>query len=221
MIIIEPKVYVDHRGFFLETYKKSEFAGAGIDADFVQDNHSRSVAGTLRGLHLQRPPKAQGKLVRVVEGEMFDVAADIGRTRRPTACGSGARLSSENRRSIFIPAGFAHGFCVVSAEAQVVYKTTDEYAPELEWGVRWDDPLLAIGGRSPIHDCPRGTNTGRCWLRRGEGATVVIGRPATDSVSPAALTVGLPGHDVVLLRSSRDTPLSGRARSSPRSPGTT
>ena len=110
----------------------------------MQENHSRSVAGTLRGLHLQRPPKAQAKLVRVIEGEIFDVAADI-RPDSPTyGVWVGARLSSENRRSIFIPAGFAHGFCVISAEAQVVYKTTDEYAPELEWGVRWDDPLLAI-----------------------------------------------------------------------------
>ena len=145
VVIIEPKVYEDQRGFFMETYKKSEFARGGIGDDFVQENHSRSVAGTLRGLHLQRPPKAQAKLVRVVEGEIFDVAADI-RPDSPTyGVWVGARLSSENRRSIFIPAGFAHGFCVISAEAQVVYKTTDEYAPELEWGARWDDPLLGIG----------------------------------------------------------------------------
>jgi dTDP-4-dehydrorhamnose 3,5-epimerase len=148
--IIEPGVFTDHRGFFMETYKKSEFAAAGIDADFVQDNHSRSVRGTLRGLHLQRAPKAQAKLVRVLEGEVFDVAADI----RPDSPTYGAWvsvvLSSENRRSVFIPAGYAHGFCVVSAEAQILYKTTDEYAPELEWGVRWNDPLLAI--RWPISD---------------------------------------------------------------------
>jgi dTDP-4-dehydrorhamnose 3,5-epimerase len=144
VVIIEPKVYKDERGFFMETYKRSEFARGGIADDFVQENHSRSVAGTLRGLHLQRPPKAQAKLVRVVEGEIFDVVADI-RPDSPTyGVWVGERLSSENRRSIFIPAGFAHGFCVISAEAQVVYKTTDEYAPELEWGVRWDDPLLAI-----------------------------------------------------------------------------
>ena len=144
VVIIEPKVHADQRGFFMETYKKSEFAAAGIALDFVQENHSRSVAGTLRGLHLQRPPKAQAKLVRVLEGEIFDVAADI-RPDSPTyGVWVGARLSSENRRSMFIPAGFAHGFCVVSAEAQVIYKTSDEYAPELESGVRWDDPLLAI-----------------------------------------------------------------------------
>jgi dTDP-4-dehydrorhamnose 3,5-epimerase len=144
VVIIEPKVHTDLRGFFMETYKQSEFAAAGIALDFVQENHSRSVAGTLRGLHLQRPPKAQAKLVRVIEGEIFDVAADI-RPDSPTyGVWVGARLSSENRRSMFIPAGFAHGFCVVSAEAQVIYKTSDEYAPELESGVRWDDPLLAI-----------------------------------------------------------------------------
>ena len=144
VVIIEPKVFVDPRGFFMETYKRSAFAAAGIDVDFVQENHSKSVAGTLRGLHLQREPKAQAKLVRVTEGEIFDVAADI-RPESPTyGVWVGARLSSENRRSIYIPAGYAHGFCVVSAEAQVVYKTTDEYAPDLEWGVRWDDPRLGI-----------------------------------------------------------------------------
>lgn len=142
--IIEPTVFQDQRGFFMETYKKSEFAAAGIDVELLQENHSRSTAGTLRGLHLQRPPKAQAKLVRVVEGEIFDVVADI----RPDSPTYGkwvsVVLSSENRLSLFVPAGYAHGFCVVSPEAQVVYKTTDEYAPELESGVRWDDPLLAI-----------------------------------------------------------------------------
>ena len=144
VVIIEPRVYEDQRGFFMETYKKSEFARGGIGDDFVQENHSRSVAATLRGLHLQRPPKAQGKLIRVIEGEVFDVAADI-RPESPTyGRWVGVALSSDNRRSVFIPAGYAHGFCVVSPEAQVMYKTTDEYAPDLEWGVRWDDPVLAI-----------------------------------------------------------------------------
>jgi dTDP-4-dehydrorhamnose 3,5-epimerase len=144
VIVIKPKVFADTRGFFMETYKKSDFLAAGLDVDFVQENHSKSVHGTLRGLHLQRPPRAQGKLVRVVKGDVFDVAADI----RPDSATFGrwvsVRLSAENQRSIFIPAGYAHGFCVVSPEAEVVYKTTDEYAPELEWGVRWDDPLLSI-----------------------------------------------------------------------------
>jgi dTDP-4-dehydrorhamnose 3,5-epimerase len=148
--IVEPRVFTDHRGFFMETYRKSEFAAAGIDAEFVQDNHSRSVRGTLRGLHLQRAPKSQGKLVRVLEGEVFDVAADV-RPDSPTyGVWVSVVLSAENRRSVFIPSGYAHGFCVTSPEAQILYKTTDEYAPELEWGVRWDDPLLAI--RWPLSD---------------------------------------------------------------------
>ena len=142
--VIEPRVFADHRGFFMETYRKSAFAAAGIDVEFVQDNHSRSVQGTLRGLHLQRAPKAQAKLVRVLEGEVFDVAADI----RPDSPTYGqwvsVLLSGENRRSVFIPAGYAHGFCVISPAADIFYKATDEYAPDLEWGVRWDDPLLGI-----------------------------------------------------------------------------
>jgi dTDP-4-dehydrorhamnose 3,5-epimerase len=142
--IVDPRVFTDHRGFFMETYRKSEFAAGGIDAEFVQDNHSRSVGGTLRGLHLQRAPKAQGKLVRVLEGEVFDVAADV-RPDSPTyGVWVSVVLSAENRRSVFIPPGYAHGFCVTSPEAQILYKTTEEYAPELEWGVRWDDPVLAI-----------------------------------------------------------------------------
>jgi dTDP-4-dehydrorhamnose 3,5-epimerase len=162
VIIVEPKVFLDQRGFFMETYKRSEFAAAGIDAAFVQENHSRSVAGTLRGLHLQRAPKAQAKLVRVLEGEIFDVAADIDPASATYGLWVGAWLSSENRRSMFIPAGFAHGFCVVSGEAQVVYKTTEEYAPELEWGVRWDDPVLGI--QWPC-DAPRVSERDARWPR--------------------------------------------------------
>jgi dTDP-4-dehydrorhamnose 3,5-epimerase len=158
--IIEPTVFADHRGFLMETYKKSEFAAAGIDVEFVQENHSRSVAGTLRGLHLQGPPRAQAKLVRVLEGEIFDVAADV-RPDSPTyGVWVSAVLSSENRRLMFIPAGFAHGFCVASADAQVVYKMTDEYVPDLEWGVRWDDPLLAIPWPC---DAPRVSDRDRGW----------------------------------------------------------
>jgi dTDP-4-dehydrorhamnose 3,5-epimerase len=144
VVIIEPRVFADGRGFFMETYKHSDFAAAGLPAAFVQQNHSRSVRGTLRGLHLQREPKAQGKLVRAIEGEIFDVAADV-RPDSPTfRQWIGVVLSAENRRSLFVPAGYAHGFCVLSAEAQVIYMTTEEYAPELEWGIRWDDPTLAI-----------------------------------------------------------------------------
>jgi len=162
VVIIEPTVFEDGRGFFMETWKKSDFASIGIDAEFVQENQSRSLAGTLRGLHLQRPPKAQGKLVRVVEGEIFDVAADIRHGSPTYGRWVGARLSGANRHSMFIPAGLAHGFCVLSEEAQVIYKTTDEYAPELEWGARWDDPLLAIPW--PCSE-PRLSERDRQWPR--------------------------------------------------------
>ena len=144
VIVVQPAVFDDRRGFFMETYKRSDFAAAGIPVAFVQENHSRSVQGTLRGLHGQRPPKAQGKLVRVVEGEVFDVAVDIRRESPTFGRWASVNLSAANRRSVFIPAGYAHGFCVLSPEAQVIYKTTEEYAPELEYGVRWDDPTLNI-----------------------------------------------------------------------------
>ncbi len=144
VIIIDPKMFADERGFFMETYKKSEFAAAGMATDFVQENHSKSVQGTLRGLHGQRFPKAQAKLVRAIKGEIFDLAVDIRRDSPTFKRWVSVTLSSENQRSVFVPAGYAHGFCVVSAEAEVIYKTTEEYAPELEWGVRWDDPELAI-----------------------------------------------------------------------------
>lgn len=144
VVVIEPTVFEDDRGFFMETYKRSEFVAAGLDAEFVQENQSRSVKGTLRGLHLQRSPRAQGKLVRAIEGEIFDVAVDIRRESPTFGRWVSVVLSAANCRSVYIPAGYAHGFCVVSADAQIVYKTTDEYAPEFEWGVRWDDPELGI-----------------------------------------------------------------------------
>jgi dTDP-4-dehydrorhamnose 3,5-epimerase len=144
VVIIEPKVFADARGFFVETFKQSDFHAAGMPAGFVQENHSKSVHGTLRGLHFQRPPKAQGKLVRTIVGEIFDVAADV-RPESPTFGNwVGVHLTAANKRLIFIPPGYAHGFCVLSDEAEVIYKTTEEYAPALECGVRWDDPALAI-----------------------------------------------------------------------------
>ena len=144
IVLIEPRVFEDSRGFFMETYKRSEFSAAGLPFDFVQENHSRSVQGTLRGLHGQREPKSQGKLIRVVEGEVYDVAADV-RPGSPTfGRWTAITLSADNRRSLFIPPGYAHGFCVVSGQAQVIYKTTTEYAPDFEYGVRWDDPQLNI-----------------------------------------------------------------------------
>jgi dTDP-4-dehydrorhamnose 3,5-epimerase len=144
VIVIQPKIFADERGYFLETYKRSDFAAAGILEDFIQENHSKSVHGTLRGLHGQRSPKAQGKLVRVVEGEIYDVAVDVRRDSRTFGRWVAVVLSAENRRSVYVPAGCLHGFCVTSLEAQVIYKTTHEYAPELEYGVRWDDPTLAV-----------------------------------------------------------------------------
>jgi dTDP-4-dehydrorhamnose 3,5-epimerase len=144
VIVITPKLYSDDRGFLMETYKRSEFEAAGLDLPLVQENHSRSSIGTLRGLHYQREPKAQGKLVRVVLGEIFDVAVDIRKGSPTFGKWVGVMLSERNRRSIYIPAGFAHGFCVTSPEAEVIYKTTEEYAPEFEHGIRWDDPGLAI-----------------------------------------------------------------------------
>jgi dTDP-4-dehydrorhamnose 3,5-epimerase len=144
VVIIVPKVFGDARGFLMETFKHSEFEAAGLPLTLVQENHSMSTAGTLRGLHYQRHPKAQGKLVRVIRGEIYDVAVDI-RDGSPTyGQWIGVTLSDSNRKSIYIPPGFAHGFCVVSPEAEVIYKTTAEYAPDYEHGIRWDDPALAI-----------------------------------------------------------------------------
>ena len=144
VVLIEPTVFQDERGFFMETYKQSDFVRAGIDIELIQENHSRSVEGTLRGLHFQRPPRAQAKLVRATMGEIFDVVVDVV-PRSPTfGKWVSVTLSADNKYSLFVPAGYAHGFCVVSQEAEVVYKTSQEYAPELEFGVRWDDPALGI-----------------------------------------------------------------------------
>ena len=149
VILVEPDVYKDDRGFFLETYHERKYAEGGIAGPFVQDNHSRSVQGTLRGLHAQiRRP--QGKLVRAVEGEMFDVAVDI-RPGSPTfGRWVGVRLSGENFRQLYVPPGFAHGFCVLSPFAQVEYKCTDLYDPADEIGIAWNDPALGIAW--PIMD---------------------------------------------------------------------
>ena len=160
VMIIEPKVFEDSRGFFMESYKRSDYAAAGIDLDLVQENHSRSVRGTLRGLHAQREPHAQAKLVRALRGEIWDVAVDA-RPGSPTfKKWVGVVLSEENRRSMFVPAGYLHGFCVLSADAEVIYKTSAEYAPALEWGVRWDDSDLAIAW--PVAE-PLLSDRDRCW----------------------------------------------------------
>lgn len=143
VILIEPKVFRDERGFFLESYQKQRFAEQGIRAEFVQDNHSKSVHGVLRGLHYQiRQP--QGKLVRVIAGEIFDVAVDIRRNSPTFGQWVGDYLSAENQRMIWIPPGFAHGFFVTSPEAEVLYKATDYYAPEWERTIVWNDPTIQI-----------------------------------------------------------------------------
>ncbi len=145
VILVKPKVFSDKRGFFMETYKKSDFKLAGIDTDFVQDNHSKSVKGVLRGLHFQRDPFAQGKLVRCIRGKIFDVAVDIRKGSPTFGKWVGYELSEENRLMLWIPKGFAHGFLTLSDEAEVVYKVSGgEYNPNYDAGIRWDDPDIGI-----------------------------------------------------------------------------
>ena len=145
VLLLEPRVFGDARGFFFESYNRETFRRqTGLDVDFVQDNHSRSARNVLRGLHYQILPKAQGKLVRAVAGEVFDVAVDL-RGQSPTFGRWVAEvLSAENRKQLWIPPGFAHGFLVLSEHAEFLYKTTDYYAPELERCILWNDPDLAI-----------------------------------------------------------------------------
>ena len=151
VFLIEPRVFGDARGFFFESWNEREFAHAGIRARFVQDNHSRSVRGVLRGLHYQvRQP--QGKLVRVTEGEIFDVAVDIRRSSPTFGKWEGAHLSAQSKNMLWIPIGFAHGFCVLSDFAEVLYKTTDFYGPEHERCILWNDPELKI--EWPISGAP-------------------------------------------------------------------
>jgi len=150
VVLIEPRVFPDERGFFMETYKYSDFAAFGIKERFVQDNHSRSKRNVLRGLHYQKPPKAQGKLVRVVVGEIFDVAVDIRKGSPWYGKWVGMKLSAENKWMLYIPPGFAHGFCVLSDVAEVVYKATEEYSPEHDAGILWSDPEIGI--RWPVKD---------------------------------------------------------------------
>ena len=149
VILVEPDVHRDARGFFLETYHALKFREGGIHATFVQDNHSRSVCGTVRGLHAQRL-HPQGKLIRVVEGEVFDVAVDIRPGSNALGRWVGVTLSAENFRLLYIPPGFAHGFCVLSEQAQVEYKCTEVYVPSEELVVLWNDPDIGI--RWPIQD---------------------------------------------------------------------
>jgi dTDP-4-dehydrorhamnose 3,5-epimerase len=144
VILVVPKVFGDARGFFLEFYKHSEFAQAGIPEHFVQDNHSKSVKGVLRGLHYQKAPHAQGKLVRCLHGKIFDVAVDIRKGSPNYGKWAGAELSGENNHMLYVPPGFAHGFLVLSEQAEVLYKCTEEYAPAGDRGVVWNDPDIGI-----------------------------------------------------------------------------
>lgn len=143
ILLIEPQVFGDHRGFFMETFQEKKFAASGITADFVQDNHSGSVRGTLRGLHYQIR-QAQGKLVRCVAGEIFDVAVDLRRSSPSFGKWMGAWLTAENKHMLWIPPGFGHGFYVKSEWGELVYKATDYYAPEWDRSILWNDPTIGI-----------------------------------------------------------------------------
>lgn len=144
VLVIEPQVFGDERGFFYESFNAKRFAElTGVQRDFVQDNHSRSARGVLRGLHYQLQ-QAQGKLVRVTAGEVYDVAVDVRRSSPTFGQWVGMRLSAQNKRQLWVPEGFAHGFLVLSDYAEFLYKTTDYYAPAHERSIRWDDPQLAI-----------------------------------------------------------------------------
>jgi dTDP-4-dehydrorhamnose 3,5-epimerase len=153
VLLIEPKAFGDDRGWFMETYKRSEFEAHGIGVEFRQDNHSRSAAkGVLRGLHYQKDPAAQGKLVRCVVGAIYDVAVDI-RNGSPTyGRWVAAKLSAEERNMLWVPAGFAHGFCTLTDVSEVVYKTTAEYSAPHDRGIRWNDPAIGVAWpvKSPV-----------------------------------------------------------------------
>lgn len=153
VLLLEPRVFGDERGFFFESFNARAFAEAtGLTREFVQDNHSRSVRGVLRGLHYQIS-QPQGKLVRVVAGEVFDVAVDLRRGSPTFGRWAGVNLSADNKRMMWVPEGFAHGFLVLSESAEFLYKTTDYYAPEHERCIRWDDPQLAIDW--PLQEAPQ------------------------------------------------------------------
>ncbi len=154
VILITPKVFEDERGFFLESYREEHFAAAGITVRFVQDNHSASTQGVLRGLHYQIK-QAQGKLVRVIAGEIYDVVVDLRRSSSTFGRWVGVTLSAQNKNQVWVPPGFAHGFYVISPLAEILYKTSDYYAPQFERTLLWNDPALAIpwplvNGMSPI-----------------------------------------------------------------------
>ena len=144
LVLIEETRHGDARGFFAEIFRESTFRAAGIAGAFVQDNHARSTRGVLRGLHYQLPPRAQGKLIRVVRGEVFDVAVDIRRGSPRYGRWSDTHLSGDEGRFLWIPAEFAHGYLVLNDSADLIYKVTDEFDPALDRGIRWDDPEIGV-----------------------------------------------------------------------------
>lgn len=144
LILVTPRVFNDERGFFMESYKESEFISNGINEKFVQDNHSFSKKNVIRGLHFQLAPKAQGKLVRVVKGAVWDVAVDLRKGSGTFKQWVGAELSEDNNSMLFIPPGFAHGFLSISDNVHLMYKCTNEYDAKLDGGIRWDDPDIAV-----------------------------------------------------------------------------
>jgi dTDP-4-dehydrorhamnose 3,5-epimerase len=148
VVLFTPRVFGDDRGFFFESFNQKVFAEAtGLQVDFVQDNHSKSAQGVLRGLHYQLPPHAQGKLVRVVQGEVFDVAVDIRRSSPTFGQWVGVHLSGDNKQQLWIPPGFAHGFVTLTDTAEFLYKTTDFYAPQAERCIAWNDPAIGVQWR--------------------------------------------------------------------------
>jgi len=144
LVIIEPRAFADDRGFFLESYKKTDFIKNGIAVEFLQDNHSLSSKGVLRGLHYQKPPYTQAKLVRVIKGTAWDVAVDIRKNSPTYKKWIGVELSEENRRMFYMPEGFAHGFLALTDEVHLLYKCSNEYSPSYDAGILWNDPELAI-----------------------------------------------------------------------------
>jgi dTDP-4-dehydrorhamnose 3,5-epimerase len=150
--VIEPRVYEDARGFFYESYRRSEFADHGIGDEFVQDNHCYSAKGVLRGLHFQREPHQQSKLVRAVRGRVFDVILDIRKKSKTFGKYLGIELSAENRKILYVPVGFAHGYCVLENGTEVLYKVSTVWSPPHEAGIVWNDPDLKIAW--PKLDCP-------------------------------------------------------------------
>ncbi len=144
VILIKPKVFGDNRGFFMESYKKSEFFANGIDVEFNQDNHSKSSKGVLRGLHYQAAPYGQAKVVRCVKGKIYDVAVDIRQNSKTFGQYVKVELSEENKQMLYIPVGFAHGFVALTDEVEILYKASGEYAPQADRGILWNDPDINI-----------------------------------------------------------------------------